>query len=221
MTSSDPFAHYDGVYVLGALSADERADFEEHLLTCAACRDRVRGLEPLPALLADLAASEYDSREDGPPATLFPNLVRQVRSERRRRQWLTTGLAGLAAACLVALAVVAWPTHHATAPGSDATAPQAMSAVIHSPVHATAALTDVSWGTEIRLVCRYDAGYRSGMAYQLVVVDKHNVAHPAGSWLLTPGTLTKFTGGTALHPDEITRVEIALPNHTPILQLTI
>jgi anti-sigma-K factor RskA len=221
VTSFDPFAHYDGVYVLGALSAEERADFEDHLLTCAACTERVRGLAPLPALLAGLAAEVYDVAADDPPATLLPDLLRHVRSERRRRHWLSTSLAGVAAACLVALAVIAWPTGHATTHRVSTSAPQQMSAVISSPVHATAALTDVRWGTKIQLACRYDPGYVSDVDYQLVVIDKHNVAHPAGSWMLTPGKVTNFTGGTALHPDEIARVEIALPNQQPILQLTI
>ena len=221
MTALDPFAHDDGAYVLGALSADESADFEGHLLTCDACMDRVRGLEPLPALLAGLAAGAYDGAQDGPPETLLPDLLRHVGSERRRRHWLTAGLAGLAAACLVALTVVAWPTNHPTTPGSGASAPQAMSAVISSPVRATAALTDVGWGTEIRLSCHYAAGYAPGIDYQLVVFDKKNVPHPAGTWALTPGKVTNFTSGTALPRDQISRVEITLPDNQPILQLTI
>jgi len=220
VTTLDPFAHYDGAYVLGALSDDERADFAVHLVTCPSCTDRVRVLQPLPALLAGVPASAYGSAEHGPPETLLPDLLRRVRSERRRRQWLTTGLSGLAAACLIALAVVVWPGSHAPATGSGRSAPRAMSAVISSPVRATAALTDVAWGTRIRLTCHYDAGYSSSTAYQLVVLDKQNVAHPAGSWTLSPGRVTTFTGGTALPRDQISKVEITLPNNQPILQLT-
>jgi hypothetical protein len=214
----DPFAHDDGAYVLGALSADERAAFEQHLATCPACTDRVRELASLPAMLAGLPAGAYADVQGGPPATLLPDLLRHVRSERRRRQWLTTGLAGLAAACIVALAVIAWPTSHTSAPHPGAR-PQAMSPVsVSTSLHATAALTAVNWGTQIRLECRYNAADTPSVDYQLVVFDKHNAAHPAGSWKLIPGKVTHFTGGTALPRDQISRVEIAVGDR-PILQL--
>lgn len=220
MNTLDPFAHDDGAYVLGALSPDERAAFEEHLATCPACTDRVRELASLPALLAGLPASAYTDIEDGPPATLLPALLRHVRSERRRRHWLTTGLAGLAAACLVALAVIAWPTNHSSAPGTGAR-PQAMSPVsVSTSLHATAALTGVDWGTQIRLECRYTAADTPGVDYELVVFDKRNIPHPAGSWKLIPGKVTNFTGGTALPREQISKVQITVGDRA-ILQLTL
>lgn len=222
MTTLDPFTHDDGAYVLGALSDEERGDFERHLATCPACAARVHDLAPLPALLAGLPASAYDEAPEGPPPNLLPDLLRHVDGQRRRRHWLTAGLAGLAAACLVALAVAVWPTAHRATPGSGAPRQQAMSAVTASAVHATAALADVAWGTEIRLTCHYDAGpYAPVGRYQLVVVDTHNVAHGAGSWTLSPGRVTHFTGGTALTRDQISKVEITLPNDQPILELAL
>lgn len=215
MTTPDPFAHYDGAYVLGALPDDERADFERHLPTCTACTERVRELTPLPGLLAGLPASAYDDYDDEPPSTLLPGLLRRVRSERRRRHLLTTGLAGLAAACLVALVIAVWPSsHHA---GTPTPQPQAMTALIASPVHATALLRDVAWGTQIRLTCRYDE-VEPGINYKLIVVDKQNVTHEAGSWALA-GRVTNFTGGTSLSRDQISKIEITWKGRA-ILQLT-
>jgi putative zinc finger protein len=235
VTTLDPFAHFDGAYVLGALSDAERADFEEHLATCPACTARVRELAPLPALLASLPAeayvdaddrsydSSYDSSYSGeePPETLLPALLARVRGERRRRHRLTLGISGLAAACLVALAVVAWPGGDGPQSGSGPARPQAMSAVISNPVTATAALTEVAWGTRIELACRYDTAYAAGGQYQLVVVDKHSHSHVAGSWKVLPGQVTNFTGGTDLRRDQIAKVEITLPNSQPVLQLTL
>jgi putative zinc finger protein len=221
VTALDPYAHYDGSYVLGALSDEERADFEEHLRTCVACTERVRELDPLPGLLAGLPASAYDDAADDFPDTLLPGLLAQVRTDRRRRHWITAGLSGLAAACLVALAVVVWPTGHHPTPGVSTPRAVAMSAVASSPVEATAALSDVQWGTSIELACRYDSSYVAGRVYQLVVLDKHNVAHPAGSWEILPGKVTKFTGGTALKRDEISKVEITTANDEPVLQLVL
>jgi Putative zinc-finger len=223
VTTLDPFAHFDGAYVLGALSGAERADFEEHLRTCPACTERVRELAPLPALLAGVPAGAYeddlDDDFDEMPEALLPSLLGRVQAERRRRHWLAIGVSGLAAACLVALAVIAWPDGAKS--GSGDSQPQAMSAVLATPVHATAALTDAAWGTQIQLECRYDSPYQAGGEYQLVVVDKQRGKHLAGSWTVVPGKVTRFTGGTALTRDQIAKVEITLPDDQPVLQLTV
>ena len=39
--SSDRHAHWDAAYVLGALSAAERQEYEDHLTSCPSCRDAV------------------------------------------------------------------------------------------------------------------------------------------------------------------------------------
>jgi anti-sigma factor RsiW len=49
---------WDAAYVLGALSATERALFEEHLETCAECRASVAELAMMPGLLAKVAPSD-------------------------------------------------------------------------------------------------------------------------------------------------------------------
>jgi hypothetical protein len=75
--SDCPYAHDDGAYVLGALSPEERARFERHLPTCAACRDAVAEVALLPALLgrvrlADLRLPEGGSPEGSPePAAVY------------------------------------------------------------------------------------------------------------------------------------------------------
>jgi anti-sigma-K factor RskA len=45
-----------GAYVLDAVEDDDRAQFEQHLLTCEQCRDDVRGLREATARLAAAAA---------------------------------------------------------------------------------------------------------------------------------------------------------------------
>jgi Putative zinc-finger len=220
VTTIDPFEHDDAAYVLNALSEPERAAFEAHLATCAACTGRVNALSATSVLLADITAADL-AEPDPEPDTLLPGLLRHAASARRRQRWFVNGLGGLAAACLIALAVAAWPTSNASQP-SRPPAPQAMSALTASPLHATATVTDRNWGTQINLDCRYtgygDASTR--LTYALRVVDRAGVTHDLGTWTLRPGADTTFTSGTALQRDQISSIEITRPNGTPILQLT-
>lgn len=216
MTSIDPFAHDDAAYVLGALDPDDRLAFEEHLASCPDCRDRVEQLRPTVALMASVRAEGFDLEPGPMPDTLLPGLLREAARERARRRRLTATLAGLAAACLLALVIVVWPT--GTAPTPKA---QEMKAVAASPVHATATLVGRKWGTQIHLHCYYDEGVEVSRPYDLVVIDTSHAKHDAGSWWLTPDGTTDFTGGTSVRPDRIAQVQVTLPDGTPILQLAV
>jgi Putative zinc-finger len=52
-----------GAYVLGALEREERARLEEHLETCAVCREELDRLAPLPGLLSRLTLDEAEVLE--------------------------------------------------------------------------------------------------------------------------------------------------------------
>lgn len=219
MTIIDPFEHDDAAYVLDALSDPEREAFEAHLATCTACTGRVNALAATSTLLTDITAADLAEPEpEREPDTLLPGLLRRAASARRQQRWLINGLGGLAAACLIALAVAVWPTSHS----AHQPAPRAMSALRASPVHATAALIERKWGTQIDLDCRYtgygDASTR--LSYGLHIVDRSGATHDLGTWTLQPGTDTTFTSGTALPRDQISTLQITGPNGTPILQLT-
>ena len=59
MTSAtDRFREWDAAYVLGALSADDRRDFERHLQTCPVCAGAVAELAGLPGILSALPVAE-------------------------------------------------------------------------------------------------------------------------------------------------------------------
>lgn len=68
-----------GGFVLGGLEPEEFDEVEDHLASCAACRDEVAKLVELPALL-DIAV------EDPPcaPADLRQRVLRRARPRRRR-----------------------------------------------------------------------------------------------------------------------------------------
>jgi len=60
-----------GPYVLSALTTDELADFEEHLETCAACREEVASLRDVTAVLAEAEAA-------APPVSLRTQVLSAV-----------------------------------------------------------------------------------------------------------------------------------------------
>jgi hypothetical protein len=219
--STDPYLHYDAAYVLDALEPAERVEFEAHLATCPQCRARVDELMPLPGLLAGLPEDAFrgdaELIDEPMPDTLLPGLLRRARRERQRRRGLTAALAAVAAACLVALVVVAWPT-----PKPHLAPAQAMTAVVPSPVQATATLTGVRWGTKIHLDCYYSSPGRSYPAnekYSLTAIPKTGPAENLGSWTLTPGKETPWDSGTSLSPSQIGQLQIKVDGQV-ILQLT-
>ncbi|MBI2834529.1 MAG: anti-sigma factor [Acidobacteria bacterium] len=71
-TAHDELRDLSGLYVLGALTADERATFEEHLRSCAECKAEIVSLGPVVGALA-LAVPRLEA-----PADLRPRLLSQV-----------------------------------------------------------------------------------------------------------------------------------------------
>lgn len=199
--SEHPFEMYDGAYILGALSDDDRRAYEQHLAVCDRCSASVAVLRDIPFALAAVPASVLE--DEAPPPSLLPSLQRRTRRERNRRRFLIGGFAAAAAACIVALSVVvALPNH-------PASHPVAMQAVADAPIHATADIRSVGWGTRIDLVCSYYEYVPAGRPYTLIVVDRSGKSHTLGTWNLVPGKVAKYGSGTSLSRDQIAAVQIA------------
>jgi hypothetical protein len=213
---TDEFATYDGAYVLGALSDDERRRFEDHVLVCDSCAESVRSLRGLPALLATVPPTVFEKEPEDPPANLLPVVLDRVRRSRRRRRLVFTVVAGVAAACLVLALVLAWPSSQtATSPPTPNPGRQvAMSAPAGEEVGvaASARVQTVRWGTRIDLSCRQVAGGTpyAGNAppYQLVIVDRTGGTETLGTWNLPTGRDITFTGGTSVPVERIKEVKI-------------
>jgi hypothetical protein len=186
--------------------------------TCADCTARVAELRGMPRVLGMVSAADLAVRDEPVPETILAGLLRAVARERRRRRFLVSGLGGLAAACVLALAVVL--STGSTGGSHPQPRAQQMVATVSTPVSATAVVKSVTWGTEIDLVCHYASGYPSTATYSLVVVDRAGAQHDAGSWTLAPERATTFTGGTAVRRDQIAKIEI-VSGQTPILQLSL
>src|SRR5690242_2719871 len=142
---TDPFAHDDAAYVLGALDPAEQAAFEQHLTTCAACTERVRSARSVLPALATVPGEAFEPV----PETLLPGLLRRAATTQRRRRYVYGAIAALAAACIAALVFTVWPS------SGPQVAKQQMTALVATPVRASAALEPKAWGTQIELYCSY------------------------------------------------------------------
>jgi predicted anti-sigma-YlaC factor YlaD len=214
--SEDEFAHFDGAYVLGALSPEERDAYEAHLIGCAQCRQQVEELADLPALLALVPAEAFDPEPVERPDPVLP-LIRAVRARRIRRRWIAGTGAALVAACLVLGTVLI--TRPSSTPAPD-THPVAMAALGDAPIHATADVKQVKWGTSIKLLCSYDEepSYPAG-AYTLVVQNREGVSETVGTWNVLPGKTMAFTGGTATALSDIKKITVGTTGGATLLQL--
>jgi Putative zinc-finger len=223
---SDEFTTYDAAYLVGALSPQERNEYERHLRQCPECSGAVSRLAGMPGLLSRLSRAEAEAilgdeagRPPSPavPDTLLSRLLKEVEKQRIRRRWGTTLLAA-AAAVVVTLALVFGLGHGAG--GNAAPTPLALSAVRAGlPLHATAQLEDRSWGTHITLRCEYDGQVYSPGDYTLVVTDKTGRAQQIATWSVVPGKVATVDGSTALAPKDISTVQVRTAKNKPVLML--
>ena len=218
--STDAYAEYDAAYVLGALSPEDRRDYESHLATCDDCARAVRELAGMPGLLARVPREEVEEPAPEVPPTLLPRLAREVRRDRVRRRWAVGGV-GAAAAALLAVAVAGGVAQVGTPSTTPAPVGTAMSQVAVTPLHASARLVGVAWGTRIELTCTYDTRYygSSDVAYALVVVDRSGHAEQVATWAAVPGKVSQVTAASATRSTDIARVEVRTAAGTPVLTL--
>ena len=234
--TSDEFALYDAAYVLGALSPADRREFEDHLTVCAACTSSVSELAGLPGLMSRVSIEQLTAEPEPLPETLLPSLARAVRRERGRRR-LFVGSAAAAAACLIAVGGVAItrpdsparpPVASSTATpsgtaNSSGTANLALTAVVPSPVTASARLVDMAWGTRIDLTCAYRSQRlypASAVPYAMVVIDRHGTAEQVATWKALPNRELTVMGASSRTRGDIAAVEIRTMQGRTILRLS-
>lgn len=224
-------------YVLGALDADDRAAFEQHLRACASCRRSVADLAPLPELLdrvpLDVIASLDDSFPDepvpSPPARLLDDVLARAREAQhtaRRRRRVRAGVVGAAAALVAAglVVVLVLLPHRAPqvtdAPRADETV--ALTAVRPSAMAVDVALTAVPWGTRVTITCSYPPtrgpSYGPRAGYVLVLSDSSGREEQVATWQAVPGRRVSFEAATALSLPAIRGVEVRTEGGAAVLR---
>lgn len=214
-TDHERLSASDGAYVLGALNAADRAEFEAHLAACAECRSAVTELAPTAGLLSRLSAERAravgaESESVALPAPDPALRERIVQAARRRRARRVTAWTLAASVALVAIAV---PSVIAvTGAVQPAGAVYALDDVGGAPLEASVKLTSVPWGTRIDLVCQYTGQVLDappgGWPYALAITDDAGSTSVLSTWRAGPGSTTELSAGTDLAAANIDAVEI-------------
>jgi anti-sigma factor RsiW len=200
-------------YVLGALPAGERSEFEAHLAHCRDCQQAVTELAGIPGLLSRVSVD--DLADDVPvPDTLVPGLLRSVRRSGRRRRLLVGALSAAAVLLAVAGTTVVLDRSDGERAGI------AMTAVVASPVSASARLVAHPWGTEITMDCQYADSSQWSRPYALVAVNDRGESREIATWVVGPSHEATVSGSVPWQPDAIDRIEVQLTSGQPLLRLS-
>jgi hypothetical protein len=226
MSLADRYARWDAAYVLGALSASERQEYEEHLAQCRGCRDAVAELAGMPGLLTRVPTGDLLAMEDRlegdllaaqPPPSLMPVLPHE------HRRW---GQHVLVPAAVAASLVVGGLGGYALSEAGTGPERVPAATTTSGPTRLAFTPVDSSWmtavvdvvpqesGTELRVECQYatsgpGADPKGAWAeYAIWVVDRQGHAELRKSWTAKPDRLMRPTAASSLSPREIAAVEI-------------
>jgi anti-sigma factor RsiW len=225
--ATDVYREWDAAYVLGALSSEDRREYERHLADCPACTAAMAELAGLPGLLGAVpaeeavrlsAGGETDAAESPAPnaatpparANSLPRLLAAARRQRRRSRTLIAGAIVAAAGLAASVALIVTGGQGLPEPGASHAA-VALEQVVPGPLSADIRLIDQEWGTRIDMECSYAADrYGTGerRPYAMYVTDVRGEASIVASWFASPGTTVAAVGSTSLAGDEIARVDI-------------
>lgn len=221
---------------VGRLSAAERADLDAHLAGCAGCRADAADVARATAALAWIGPSVADElvRSGGTGTEVVPTValdaaVAGILSGRDGSAGAPTGVPGqgpstdgrarptgvrrtvrqriLAPAMAVAAAALVISGALTVAGGP---APVSRTVVLSGPAgaHATATLTDESWGTSMTLT---DPGGRADQVLAVSMATEYGHRWDVGSYWVTLAHGATVTVACALPADQIRTIEVTDP----------
>ncbi|OZD55598.1 hypothetical protein CH252_07005 [Rhodococcus sp. 06-1477-1B] len=212
----DEYEDWDASYVLGALPADQRLEYEQHLSDCSACRAAVAELAGMPGIVGRLSLEDAlaisaldDAKATQPPAVTLRATAHRVRARRRVRRLL----ASLAVATAVAASIFG-----GIALGAGMTdTPVAEAEVIFepmSPASENPALTagihveGKPWGTRLEWNCTYGADAPANAEYELVVTQTDGTTTTVATWAAKGYRAVDLAASTGIARSDIRGVDI-------------
>jgi hypothetical protein len=223
--SADRYREWDAAYVLGALSPEERLEFEAHLEQCPDCTAAVAESAGIPGVLRRLDAATAVRIRDLPASTppqdeahddRTTNVAHIAGRIRRRRS-----LVSMAAAAAVVTALgggVGGGIAITTALGGGSTTVAATTTELHpvggSDVSATLTMRTIAEGTRLDWHCSYPekGDWRGPTAYRLVVQIPDGSWRTVATWSASGKGADGLSTVTSIARQDIRAVEIRLPD---------
>ncbi|NIK61159.1 anti-sigma factor family protein [Kribbella shirazensis] len=183
-----------GAYVLGALEASERHVVEEHVETCAACREALLQFAHLPGLLHAVPVEdiEIDQPEPAP--------LQLTRKKRPRRRWVLAAASAATVAGVVSWGLLSTPAS-ATWKATDGV----------GGIDTTAKLVSRGWGTDIQLRMTDLKPYEH---CALVVHGRDGTVETAGWWAANGNYRAQVPASTSIPLRDIVRLEVVAAGDT-------
>lgn len=198
MSDHQMFREWPAAYVLGALDAEERRDFESHLGECRACADEVASFAPIPGLLASVETVEPPTV----PERIAELAVERVRSDVEsilvsRNRWRIA-----AAVAIVAMLAVMVPA----VVGEEPSAPAAVFE-LEAGAQATGqiAMDTRFWGTALEFELR---DLPTLDRYEAWVVSSTGEWQQVAAWGPTPAGNARLSGSSSIQLEDIDSVVI-------------
>ncbi len=221
----DEFRQWDASYVLGALSAKDRKDFEIHMTNCDGCTRSVAELASIPGFLMKIDKETAKGLMDQPePSNVFAlpsapirDLARGVVAQRKRfRMQLVAGLS-VAASTVIAVGLFLGSTAGQSGGqvGSNVTNSISATNVSMKALAADSMLVDMkvrsqNWGTQFIWSCTYRSEESSSTpeSYDLVVTDAVGATTIVATWTEAGASAKNLVATTDIPVAKIKFVQI-------------
>ena len=223
--SEDLYRDWDAAYVLGALSVDERKEFENHLTNCTHCLNAVGQLAGIPAILSKIDQQSVDAlinesyevsaTSSWDDSAFLVKLAKRAEQEKRKtkiRQAIS-----LVAAAVISISAgigISAAFHSSTNSGDSTLALSSNIRVTNLVPHIMTAklrVTSKAWGTKVDWNCTYLAGVSSRYSqkkYDLVATDIGGHRTVLATWVATGSKALGMSTTTSLTISQLKSVEI-------------
>jgi predicted anti-sigma-YlaC factor YlaD len=201
-----------GVYLLGALDADERALVEAHLDECATCRAELDELAALPSLLEQLSLADFDAEKPVASEDLFHRVATRVRAEhaghevadrRRYRRLVAVAAVVVIAGSTVGGLVIARQGGHSGSGGPVVSAADVSRTGSHGSVRMRVELAAQTSGTSLQVDV---AGLPEDEHCRLIAVARNGERDVAGRWNATYQGDAQQTGSTMIPLSQLSQL---------------
>ena len=194
-----------GAYVLGGLGEPDLSAVQDHLPTCATCRDELAHLAVLPGLMRRRPrVDDEPASTPAAPPQLLPALLRQVDVERRRDRRRARGRLAVAAVTVAALTAGAGAVLSRDA-GSDPGPQVRFGATAGSATSGQAHLLAKAWGTAITVDL---AGLPRTGRFVLRTTGRDGTNEQAATWAATANGVVRVVGATSISTGDVTEVAV-------------